>query len=324
MKLQQDDPNFLLPVGTRIITKEQTSFRSLHMLKPAGSYAEIVSSPLNPAQRYLVRFNDGSGARMKRSAFNLYVREKAGRIDEESSTSNNLDRYEKFAIYKCVIGSRAYGLADSESDEDVRGVYLPPASWHWSIFGVPEQIECNVPDLVYWELGKFVKLALKANPNILECLFSPIVMHKIPPFTGILFNKKCFLSKIAYRTYSGYASSQFKKLERDLKVKGKIRWKHAMHLIRLLISGIHLFRTHEIMVDVGEHREKLLGIRNEEVSFDDVSRWNLELQSEFEQAMLETSLPEYPDYEKANELLVGARRAAIEGGWLYSEDVGTK
>src|SRR3989454_1394671 len=31
--------------------------------------------------------------------------------------------------------------------------------------------------------------------------------------------------------------SQFKKLEQDLRARGEIKWKHAMHLMRLLLSG---------------------------------------------------------------------------------------
>jgi len=37
------------------------------------------------------------------------------------------DLYER-VIYRCVIGSQAYGLADSESDVDRRGIYLPTAT----------------------------------------------------------------------------------------------------------------------------------------------------------------------------------------------------
>ena len=32
-------------------------------------------------------------------------------------------------------------------------------------------------DEVYWELEKFLKLALKANPNVLETLWTPLVLH---------------------------------------------------------------------------------------------------------------------------------------------------
>jgi len=44
---------------------------------------------------------------------------------------------------------------------------------HYMVFlsswRIPQRNEC------YWEMKKFIVLALKANPNILECLFTPIV-----------------------------------------------------------------------------------------------------------------------------------------------------
>jgi len=80
-------------------------------------------------------------------------------------------------------------------------------------------------------------------------------------------------------SYSGYVASQFKKLQTDLRNQGQIKWKHAMHLIRLLISGIDILRNQRVAVDVGEHRYELLAIR--------------------------------PDYLKANELLIQARRSAL-------------
>ena len=41
------------------------------------------------------------------------------------------------------------------------------------LFGAPEQFEDNTTQSCYWELQKFLTMALKANPNILECLYSP-------------------------------------------------------------------------------------------------------------------------------------------------------
>ena len=55
---------------------------------------------------------------------------------------------------------------------DRRGFYLPPAELQWSLAGVPEQLETDQEE-VYWEVEKFIRLALKANPNVLECLYSP-------------------------------------------------------------------------------------------------------------------------------------------------------
>lgn len=61
--------------------------------------------------------------------------------------------YER-VIYRCVIGSRAYGLDDTSSDTDRRGLYLPRADDHWSLYGVPEQLECEETQEAYWELQK--------------------------------------------------------------------------------------------------------------------------------------------------------------------------
>ena len=50
---------------------------------------------------------------------------------------------------------------------------------HWSLAKLPEQIERieNGEDVVFWEIEKFVRLALKANPNVLETLWTPVVLY---------------------------------------------------------------------------------------------------------------------------------------------------
>src|SRR5690606_2884599 len=74
---------------------------------------------------------------------------------------------------KCIVGSRAFGLDDDQSDTDYRGVFLPTADAQWSLYGVPQQIENDATQEHYWELHRFLVLALKANPNVLECLYTP-------------------------------------------------------------------------------------------------------------------------------------------------------
>ena len=83
-------------------------------------------------------------------------------------------------IYRCVVGSQAYGLERDSSDVDRRGIYLAPAELEWSLYGVPEQLENAETEECYWELKKFMVLALKANPNILECLYTPLVETRTP------------------------------------------------------------------------------------------------------------------------------------------------
>ncbi|MEZ6109900.1 MAG: nucleotidyltransferase domain-containing protein [Pirellulaceae bacterium] len=168
-------------------------------------------------------------------------------------------------IYQCIIGSHAYGLADSKSDVDRRGCYLPPAELHWSLYGVPEQLECHETQESYWELQKFLVLALKANPNVLECLYTPLVERTTPLADELLSMRSMFLSRLVYQTYNGYVMSQFKKMQADIRNQGHVKWKHVMHLIRLLISGIGVLRDGFVPVRVDQHREQLLATKRGEL-----------------------------------------------------------
>ena len=120
-----------------------------------------------------------------------------------------------------------------------------------------------------------------------------------------------FLSKLIYQTYNGYVTSQFHKLQKDIENHGEIRWKHAMHLIRLLLSGIIALRDRCIPLQVVEHRERLLAIRNNELAWQEVNEWRLALHKEFDAAFRTTSLPDRPDYETANAYLIRVRRTMV-------------
>ena len=203
-------------------------------------------------------------------------------------------------------------MDDEQSDIDRRGIFLPPADLHWSLFGVPEQLENEETQEAYWELQKFLVLALKANPNLLECLYSPIIEFATPLAQELLEMRDAFLSKLVFQTYSGYVASQFKKMQTDVRNQGAVKWKHVMHLIRLLISGIDVLREGQVIVRVGEAREQLLAIKRGEVPFAETDAWRKRLQTEFENAFQQTRLPDRPDYERVNAFLIRARRQAIE------------
>ncbi len=183
---------------------------------------------------------------------------------------------------------------------------------HWSLYGVPEQLENEQTQEAYWEIQKFIILALKANPNALECLYSPIVEMASPLAQELLEMREAFLSKLVFQTYSGYAASQFKKMQSDLRNQGNVKWKHVMHLVRLLISGIDVLREGRVTVSVGEARERLLAIKRGEVSFAEADAWRKALQVDFERAFQQTLLPERPDYDRANEFLIRARKLATQ------------
>lgn len=298
--------------GTQVVTRKDVYAQNNRVAHPAGAVGVIVQMPIDRTHAYRIKFADGFEAPLHHEQLIRladFKREQIGATDAPITEG----LYER-VIYRCIIGSRAYGLDDAESDTDRRGVYLPSAEMHWSLYGVPEQLENEARQECYWELQKFLLLALKANPNVLECLYSPIVEQITPIGEELLQLRDSFLSKLVFQTYSGYVASQFKKMQTDIRNHGAVKWKHVMHLLRLLMSGITVLTERQVLVEVGEHRERLLAIKRGEVPFNDANQWRKQLTIEFESAFEKTQLPDRPDYERVNSFLIRARRLASEGG----------
>ena len=274
----------------------------------AGAVAVVLQTPADVRGEYRVRFPGGAETSLRRSEFQ--VRKELAKTIGTVLGVSQADLYE-FVIYRCIVGSRAYGLDEHSSDIDRRGIYLPPADLEWSLLGVPEQLERQETQECYWELEKFLKLALRANPNVLECLYTPLVEDASPLANELLAMRDCFLTRQVYQTYNGYVMSQFKKLGQDLRNKGAIRWKHAMHLVRLLLSGIAILTDGVVPVRVEQHRDRLLAIRRGELSWQEVNAWRKELHRSFDAAWVKTKLSEYPDYDRVNAFLVKARRSKV-------------
>lgn len=298
------------PAGTQVVVTREVVGPNGRTAHPRGSVAVVVHAPSDQNHAYRVRFIDGVEESLLADELIELARYKAGELAEHPVLDRQNTLYDR-VIYRCVIGSRAYGLEDESSDTDRRGVYLPRASEHWSLYGVPEQLECDETQEAYWELQKFLVLALKANPNVLECLYSPIVEKATPLGQHLLAHREIFLSRLVYQTYNGYVMSQFKKMQTDIRNQGRVKWKHVMHLIRLLISGIHVLRHGFVPVRVDEHRDRLLAIKHGQLPWPVTQQWREALHSEFELAFKATQLPDRPDYGKANHLLIEARRAAL-------------
>lgn len=304
------NPLLIFSAGTLVVALRDVLGQGGRVLHPRGAVGVIVRSPVDLDHAYQVRFPDGMEESLRRDEVVMLAHYNEGDINDTQIAATRSDLYDR-VIFRCVIGSRAYGLDDEHSDIDYRGIYLPTAADQWSLYGVPEQLENHATQEHYWELQRFLVLALKANPNVLECLYSPLVEKTTPLADELLQMRGAFLSRLVYQTYNGYALSQFKKMQSDLRNQGQVKWKHVMHLIRLLISGISVLREGFVPVRVVDHREKLMAIKRAEMPWDDIERWRLSLHSEFDKALSETKLPERPDYAQANALLLKARRAAL-------------
>jgi len=305
-------PHLIVPTGTQIVLRTDIYVGASQTEYPRGSIAEIVRPPDDGGHSYRARVTDGAEFSVRRHEFSILKQVKAGPLGDPEHLLAEYDLYQN-VIYRCIVGSQAYGLDRDGSDVDRRGIYLAPAELEWSLYSVPEQLESRDSEECYWELKKFIVLALKANPNILECLYTPMVETRTPISDELLACRDIFLSKLVYQTYNGYVMSQFKKLEQDLRTSGSIKWKHAMHLIRLLLEGVTILRDGYVPIRVAEHRDTLLSIRDGQMKWDEVNQWRLALHREFEDAFRGTRLPDDPNYAAANALLVKARRSTLLG-----------
>lgn len=137
-----------------------------------------------------------------------------------------------------VHGSQAYGFATKDSDLDFKGIALPSFSTVLSFSKHFEQWEDSkaiveaFPILksqpgadkkaegIIYNLSKFMALAIKCNPNIIELLYvNPEHILLLDPILQPLFDKRdLFLSAAAKHTFSGYAAAQLKRIQ------GHRRW----------------------------------------------------------------------------------------------------
>ena len=115
-------------------------------------------------------------------------------------------------IFEAITGSQAYGTNISTSDEDRRGVYVAPLEDVLS-GNVVDQINDEKNDVVFYEVGKLLKLLSVQNPSMLELLNTPedCIVYKHPIYQTILDNKDMFITKGCAKTFGGYAHSQIKK-----------------------------------------------------------------------------------------------------------------
>ena len=332
--IRKVSPGYVIAAGTQVVLKvskvvaavqEETAQGAAY--RKTGTVGIVIQCPPSNDEPYVVQFADGTTA--KAYFHELTLRRKEVEMELARLEVDLLP----FVIYRCQVGSKAFGLAGEDADDDLRGIYLPPASLHWGLRKLPEQLELgkasggrqppdikqpavnesvgDATDQVYWEFEKFLLLALKANPNVLETLWTPVIHFAMPLADELRGLRQAFLSQHLYKTYSGYVLSQFRRMAAVCKTQGTFKTKHAMHLIRLLHSGIHALRTGEILIDVGEHRDELLGIKRGELTFDQVMQQALALDKQFQAEFERTTLPEQPDFAAVNTFLVKARRSAV-------------
>ena len=91
-------------------------------------------------------------------------------------------------ILHCIeAGSRAWGMASSDSDYDIRFIYHYPWDEYLSLQKQPDSMDYYTDadhDFCGWDIYKALHLLRASNVSLLEHLRSPITYQAVPGFCG--------------------------------------------------------------------------------------------------------------------------------------------
>lgn len=239
------------------------------------------------------------------------------------------------AILGGYRGSIAHGTyvpqsdPDSIDDKDLMYVVIPPLSCYIGlddygsrgtreiVFDVSEGSHPVRYDVVAYELRKFIRLLIQGNPNVLSLLWLPEKHYVVMTDVGkmLVENRKLFVGRHVYRSFTGYAMSQFTRMTR-FKFEGymgekrkalveKYGWdcKNGAHLIRLMRMAIEFLTDGEMYVERPDAAD-LLAIKKGERTLEWVKEEANRLKILADEAYVRSSLPIGPDKEKINDLLM--------------------
>jgi hypothetical protein len=163
-----------------------------------------------------------------------------------------------------VGGSRSHGLNHADSDWDVWAVYQAPAVEFLGLWRPKETKDFKVEwgDVASHELGKWVALAAKGNPTVVERLFSDTWLpdYTTPVGESLREQRDMFVTANLLRQYAGYIGGQ---KDTVLKVEpGSRKWRRAAkHTLRLSFCVINLVRHRRMTVRLEPQvADELMGI----------------------------------------------------------------
>ena len=197
-----------LPRGTRVLLKNELRGEDgfLHRASTPATVRDLFHNT------YLLETASGRRLKAERDQIRM-AREEL--LADLGARQWDFRRLRESVMYEAVVGSRAWGLADEESDEDVRGWFVAPFDDVVGLWEHPDEIQDPDTDAAYWEIEKLLYQALRADANTLECLWSPLRNKVTPLGEKLLGIRDAFISMNVLGSFGRYAESQFRKIERS-------------------------------------------------------------------------------------------------------------
>jgi predicted nucleotidyltransferase len=153
-------------------------------------------------------------------------------------------------IFATISGAHLYGFASPDSDIDLRGAFMLTAGEMLGLHAPDETITIEDKttidlDWVAHDIRKFARLMTNHNGYVLEQLYSPLVVVTTAAHEELMQLGKGCVTRPTVRHYQGFARGRRKRLaEPDPTVK------HLLYAYRVLLTGIHLMQTGEVIANI--------------------------------------------------------------------------
>jgi predicted nucleotidyltransferase len=207
---QLDSRAVPLPHGTEVVTRVDRILGERRV--PQGSVGRVTKIDGDELDITVV------GVGVVRYARSELSPRRVGQVLFAHRRADAWDALRPCVVLETTVGSRAWGLADADSDEDRRGVFALPFPWTQGLVAPPEDLVSADGSATYWAAGKAVRQALRADPNTLEMFFLPNAKALDPIGEWILAEREAFVSAEIYGTFGRYALGQLRRLEQGLRL----------------------------------------------------------------------------------------------------------
>lgn len=209
--------------------------------------------------------------------------------------------------YQIVYGSHAHGTNTATSDVDTRGVFLLPNSAFLGLDRAQTTWENKTTDTVFWELGHFIQLLCKGNPNIVGMLYVPndSVGIRSTIIANLLDMRDMFLTQEFRQAYMGWIHRE----SRDIGNLHKGHAKRLSHIPRLIWELESVYRYHTMVVrPTADKRAIVKAIKTGEMDYDEAMAYvgNLIIELEALDTLEGERLP-MTDRKRANQWLLDMR-----------------
>jgi len=221
-----------------------------------------------------------------------------------------------------VSGSRLYGTNSKDSDWDYRGITIAPKEFWVGLNGFDQwEYKTDEIDITIWDIRKWMRLAIKGNPNIIETLFVNQKNNEVYEPNNIFDvyirkNWPVFLNQSLRNSFGGYAHSQYQKLltkysnktgRQDLVKEFGFDTKFASHVFRLVSEGEELLTKGQLKFPRPD-AQKLKDIRfGTEYSPDEMDDCLDDMKcaiSRLDTALNDSILPKHGDGKALNDLQI--------------------